>query len=82
MTCTTYLTAGDRGRAVDRGFCPSCGSPVLVKMEAHPGVAGLLAGGLDDPGLHAPTADIFTGSAHAWDSMAPGTRKFERNFGR
>jgi len=40
------------GKAVERGFCASCGSQVTVKLERLPDLLGLQAGSLDDP--HGP----------------------------
>jgi hypothetical protein len=73
---------GDSGGVVERGFCPACGSRVANKLGRMPEILGLMAGNLDDPGLHKPAMDIFTASAHPWDHLAPDTRKFERNLAR
>jgi hypothetical protein len=63
---------------VERGFCPNCGSPVLVKLEGFPDVLGIQAGSLDDPARHKPSMDLFTESAPPWDSMRPDTKKFPK----
>ncbi len=55
-----YKTVGDAGKAVERGFCPTCGSQVLVKLERMPDVIGFQAASLDDPSLYKPGLDIFT----------------------
>lgn len=70
-----YESAGGTGKPIRRGFCPTCGSPIVIEVDAVPGIVALLAGGLDAPGNHAPTMDIFTASAQPWDQMAPGTKK-------
>ena len=70
-----YRTVGKSGKAVERGFCPACGSQVMLKLERLPDVVGLQAGTLDDPSLYKPTMDIFTQGAHAWDHMSPTTQK-------
>jgi hypothetical protein len=75
-----YVTTGDAGHRVERGFCPSCGSPVLNRLERLPGFVGLLAGSLDEPALFRPAADIFTASAQPWDALAPDTAKHERGL--
>ena len=75
-----YRIVGESGSAVERGFCPKCGSRVVGNLERFPEIVGLLAGGLDDPSLHRPTMDIFTASAPPWDHMAPESQKFPKNL--
>ena len=77
-----YKIVGDNGGVVERGFCPVCGSRVANRLGRLPQILGLMAGNLDDPTLHKPSMDLFTASAHAWDLLAPETRKFERNLER
>ena len=67
-----YRTVGKSGRAVERGFCVTCGCPVMTRLER---VIALPAASLDDPSVYKPTMDIFTESAHAWDHMGPTTKK-------
>ena len=70
-----YRSAGAEGKAVERGFCPNCGSQVVAKLERMPDVLGLQAGSLDEPARYAPAMDIFTASAQPWDCMHAGTKK-------
>jgi hypothetical protein len=70
-----YKFIGNAGKAVERGFCPTCGSQVSVKLERLPDVLGLQAGSLDDPSIYRPAMDIFTSSAQHWDHMSPETQK-------
>jgi len=75
-----YKTVGAAGRAVERGFCPTCGSPVTVKLERMPDVLGLLAAGLDDPARYKPAMDIFTDSAWPWDHIPTETQKLPQGL--
>ena len=77
-----HKVVGDNGGVVERGFCPICGSRIANRLGRLPEILGLMAGNLDDPTLHRPSMDLFTASAHAWDLLAPDTRKFERNLER
>ena len=63
------------GGAVQRGFCPTCGSPVALKLDRLPDLIALHAASLDDPSLYKPAMDIFTASAQAWDCMDPNLPK-------
>jgi hypothetical protein len=76
----TYRTIGDAGLAVERGFCPTCGSPLFAKLERMPDVLGLQAASLDDPALYKPGLDLFTSSAQPWVHMAADTEKKPRGF--
>ena len=70
-----HRVTGGSGHPIDRGFCPTCGNPVTVKLGVKPDLVGFYAASLDDPGRFKPTMDLFTGSAHAWDLMHPDTVK-------
>jgi hypothetical protein len=70
-----HKIVGDGGKAVERGFCPTCGSHVTMKLERLPGILGLHAGSLDDPSIFRPVMDIFTSSAQPWDHMKPEVQK-------
>jgi hypothetical protein len=70
-----HKIVGKAGKAVERGFCPTCGSQVTVKLERLPDVLGLQAGSLDDPSIYRPVMDVFTSSAQLWDHMDPNVQK-------
>src|SRR5215467_13974700 len=40
----TFNDRGDSGRALDRRFCPECGSPILYEAEARPDASLIMAG--------------------------------------
>ena len=69
------LTAAASGNEVQRGFCPSCGSPVLINNVTR-ALCILPASTLDDPSGFRPEMDIFTSHAQAWDRMDPDLPKF------
>jgi hypothetical protein len=73
---------GEDGDPIQRGFCPTCGSRIASKLSRFPTLFNLMAGTLDDPSSFKPTADVYTASAHAWDVIAPDTRRFARGMPR
>lgn len=73
-----FSVKGESGQSVDRGFCPDCGTPLISKAGALPGVVFIKAGTLDDPSWYKPTFDIFTSSAQPWDHMDPALPKFPK----
>lgn len=66
-----HKTDGQPGKAVERGFCPNCGSPLFVKLERLPDILALQAGSLADPSHFQPKLDSFVSSAQPWDHMDP-----------
>jgi hypothetical protein len=70
-----HKTVGGVGKAIERGFCPTCGSHVADKLERLPNVLALQAGSLDDPLMYRPMMDVFTSSAQPWDHMDPKVQK-------
>ncbi len=73
-----HTKQSDRGTTMQRGFCGECGSPLILLEPHRPKLVFLQAASLDDPGVHKPTMDIFTDSAHPWDIMDPKLEKFPR----
>jgi len=67
---------GGSGKLIQRGFCPTCGSQVTMKLELLPDVLGLQAASLDDPSIYRPAMDVFTSSAQPWDHMDPSLQKY------
>ena len=70
-----HKVVGRAGKAIERRFCPNCGSQVTVKLERLPDILGLQAGSLDDPSIYRPAMNVFTASAQAWDHMDPTVQK-------
>jgi len=69
-----FRREGEHG-AVERGFCPVCGSPVILKLERLADMIAIHAASLDDPSSYKPAMDIFTASAQPWDVMHPDLPK-------
>jgi hypothetical protein len=51
---------------VDRLFCPNCGSAVVTRAEAMPGVDVIKCGTLDDTSAVQPVAQIYSDRAQPW----------------
>jgi hypothetical protein len=75
-----HVSKGENGKAVERGFCPNCGSQIAIKLERMPDVIGIQAGSLADPSRFVPAMDLFTESAQPWVHMAPESKKFPRGI--
>lgn len=76
-TTAMYATRGESGDAVERTFCPKCGSPVRTDSNAtrQQGITILKAGLLDNASELQPTLQIYCDSAHSWlPDLAPIAR--------
>ena len=73
-----HRVIADSGQIMERGFCPTCGSPLLVNWSAAPALVMIQAASLDDPSWHRPTMNCWTASAQPWDHMNPILPKFEQ----
>jgi hypothetical protein len=68
----TIEKIADSGNAIERGFCPKCGSQLYSKTLKPKGAPlRIRAGTLDDPELMAPQAIIWTDSAPRWATFDP-----------
>lgn len=62
-----YVSKGDSGQDVMRGFCPTCGTRILTNAAVMPGLTLLQAGIINETASVVPTLSIFAASAAAWD---------------
>ena len=61
----------DSGSTASRGFCSTCGSPILNRSAGYPEVQFIHAASLDDPGLFKPKKLVWSASAQPWDYIDP-----------
>ena len=76
-----HAVTSERGTRTERGFCPTCGSPVAGKLGARPDLMLLQAASLDDRSLFSPQMNIWTRSAPPWDHLDPKLPSFETRAG-
>src|SRR5262245_56030753 len=73
-----HAVTSERDTRIERGFCPTCGSPVAGKLGARPDLMLLQAASLDDPSLFSPQMNIWTRSAPPWDHLDPKLPSLDR----
>jgi hypothetical protein len=73
-----HASPSEAGGKTRRGFCPECGTPVVVKADAVPHIAAIRTASVDDPSWFTPEMDVWTSDAHPWDQMNPKLPKFEK----
>ena len=70
-----FESIADSGNRMQRGFCPTCGTPLFSKAESRPHLTFIRAGALDDPNLVKPQMTIWTDAAPDWACFDPALPK-------
>ena len=65
-TPASHRVNGESGGAVDREFCPNCGSPMFTVAELSPGLRFVKAGVIDDSSWVKPVMACWTDSREEW----------------
>ena len=55
---------------VERGFCPTCGTPLTFEADYLPGLVDVTVGSLTDPGRLAPRMHIWESRRLGWLQLA------------
>jgi hypothetical protein len=77
----TYITFGDDHQSnTNRSFCSNCGSPLISRIDAMPGLAFIKAGTLNDTSWLNPTLELWTTSEQSWVPTIPGAERHERGI--
>jgi hypothetical protein len=71
-----FVDKGDSGQAVWRHFCPNCGSQILSKLGAAPGLVVIKVGTLDNLSGLKPAIELYTDHSAAWVVPVAGARRF------
>ncbi len=61
-----FRVTGESGGAVDREFCPKCGSPLFTRAALAPGQVFVKAGALDNSAWLRPVVACWTDSRESW----------------
>jgi hypothetical protein len=72
-----YAVVSAKGRAIQRSFCPECGSPVAIRRPEMPDVQFVQAASLDNPAIFTPTCEVWVSRAQAWHPYLAETLKFD-----
>lgn len=66
------------GNKLARGFCPECGTPLLVQSHARRHLIGVRIGVFGDTDRLGPKSLIWTESAPAWAHLDPDLPRTDR----
>lgn len=75
----SFDDVSDSGRAVERVFCPACGSPILSRIDPMPDMVLIKAGTLDRPATLQPTVEVFCDLALPFLPALAGTERHGRS---
>lgn len=75
---TYFEVTGGSGHPVNRGFCPTCGTPLFGLPDMAPHLISVTAGSLDDSSWFRPAMNVYTCRAQPWAQMVEGIPSFEK----
>lgn len=75
----TYLDTADSGSELERCFCPNCGSALISRQPASPGMIVIKAGTFDDTTWLKPQLHIWCNSAQSWVVIPESLPRFPEN---
>ena len=73
-----YELRADSGNTIRRGFCPTCGSPVVAGTSGLPEMTTIPVGSFEDPSVFKPQFVCYTSRGHAWDLIDPAVPSFPK----
>lgn len=68
----------DSGAAMEKHFCPDCGSQLYGRNSNRAGVVSLRAGGVDQTELVKPTVNVYLSSKIASTPVDPELKGFDK----
>ena len=74
-----YTVTGTDGSHVTRGFCESCGSPLISYIEEMQGIRLIKAGSLDDSSWLKIDSNFWSSTAREWSPIDEPLHSFIKN---
>lgn len=74
-----YTVTGTDGSHVSRGFCESCGSPLISYIEEMEGIRLIKAGSLDDSSWLKIDSNFWSSTAREWSPVDEAIHSFTKN---
>ena len=74
-----YTVTGTDGNHVTRGFCESCGSPLISYIEEMQGIRLIKAGSLDDSSWLKIDSNFWSSTAREWSPVDETLHSFIKN---
>jgi len=61
-----YSATDDSGSTLNRHFCATCGSAVMVTLDRYPEIRSMMGGTVDDKSRIKPTFSLWCSSGQPW----------------
>ena len=74
-----YTVTGTDGSHVTRGFCESCGSPLISYIEEMQGIRLIKAGSLDDSSWLKIDSNFWSSTSREWSPVDETLHSFIKN---
>jgi len=74
----TYEHTSDRGSAMTKTFCPSCGTTLFTDNDANPGRRGVRVGTIDDASWFKPKAYVYCSQKLPSTVLDPDAKTFDK----
>ena len=62
----TYTAYDSDGAALNRHFCGTCGSAIMITLDRYPEIRSLMGGTVDDKSRLKPTFSLWCSSGQPW----------------
>lgn len=72
----TYVACDVEGAVLNRHFCASCGSAVMITLDRYPDIRSMMGGTVDDKSRLRPTFSLWCSSAQPWLSLPASIEQF------
>ena len=67
-----FRAVDESGSALERHFCPQCGSAVMITLDRYPTIRSMMGGTLDDKSALKPSYSLWTSSGQSWLTLPAG----------
>ena len=74
-----FSVIGKGGNKVSRGFCETCGSPLISSVEGYEGTKFIKAGSLDDSSWVNINSNFWSDTAMDWSPLDNSIDSFAQN---
>lgn len=72
----TYTARDSDGSALNRHFCGSCGSAVMITLDRYPEIRSMMGGTVDDKTRLKPTFSLWCASGQPWLELPDSIEQF------
>jgi len=72
----TYTSVDVDGSALNRHFCGTCGSAIMITLDRYPDIRSMMGGTVDDKSRLKPTFSLWCSSGQPWLDLPLAIEQF------